>query len=96
MKKLIAKLFGLYTDQDLGCHRKEVYDQARSDSRKFYQKVLDTAHRDGYMPPNCDLKLPKQSLKITNTETNELIAEDGKWKRIPSDGEKVTVSYKHD
>ena len=38
--------------------------------------------------------MPKQSLVITNQETSEVIAEQGKWQRLPSDGEKVVISYK--
>ena len=96
MRKLIAKLFGLVAKE---CRDFEVYAarvETTTQRRDYYQQVLDSMHRNGTLPPNCDLKLPKASLRIVNTETGIVLAENGKWLKLPDDGEPVTISYKHD
>ncbi len=47
------------------------------------------------MTKNEELKLPKAILVLFNQETGEIIAENGRWNRIPSDGEKLVAEYKN-
>ena len=98
MKTLIARIFGLYTKAD----RQRRDDQIREERRDYYQKVLDNLHRTGSLMPNCDLKMPKATLVMSKMEltgegrlisTGEVIAADGRWKRLPADGEIVKVTY---
>lgn len=98
MKKLIAKLLGLYTGEERIKWGLETGEEVARARREYYQKVLDELQRNGTLPPNCDLKLAKQSMKITNQETGEVIAEGGKWKRLPLDGEPVSavITYTHE
>jgi len=94
MRKLIAKLFGLYTKQDHYLYVEIARQETEIQRRRYYQQVLDHLQRNGTLPTNCDLVIPKQSLIITNPETKEVIAHDGKWKRLPMDGEPVVITYK--
>lgn len=142
MKKLIAKIFGLYTRADL--EKRDV--GVRAERAKYYQTVLDHLHQSGTLLPNCDLKMPKATLVMTKMETDdgfrvflgfitpffekagwkweddgsvfklsdengkesrviryreigplihqgEIVAADGKWKRLPADGEMVKITY---
>jgi len=40
------------------------------------------------------LRLPKASMFIEDLETGEIIAEDGRWKKLPADNTKVVIKYK--
>ena len=94
MKKFIAKLMGLKTQEEYNKVLEHTREEVTEQRRSYYNKVLDQMHRDGTLPPNCDLMLPKASVIVTNTETGEVVAEDGKWKKLPEDGLKVTISYR--
>ena len=93
MKNIIAKIFGLITPEKLQAEIDQVHKILLKNRREFYQSVLEHLHRNGTLPPNCDLKMPKESLRIVS-EKGEVLAEDGKWKRLPNDGEPVTITYK--
>lgn len=90
MKKLLAKLLGLHTDEDLNI----VHEAIAHDKKEYYEKVLKQLHHNGTIPPNCDINMPKQNLLLKNAETDEIVAENGKWKRLPGDGELLKVKYK--
>jgi len=94
MKKLIAKLLGLFESKEVQELVRLKAELVTLDRKDYYQKVLDHLQRNGTLPTNCDLVIPKQSLIITNPETKEVIAHDGKWKRLPMDGEPVVITYK--
>lgn len=88
----IARIFGLYTKSDIAIERMNTATQ----KREYYQKVIDELHRNGTIPPQCDLKMPKQILRLVNAEDpNDIVAADGRWKRLPRDGEIVRVTYQH-
>ncbi len=93
MKRFIAWIFGLITKEQLIQARLEIEQIVVTSRRIYYQKVLNELRHNGSLPPNCDLVMPKERLRIVNTETNDIVAEGGKWKRQPADGEKVTISY---
>ncbi len=40
------------------------------------------------------LKMPKAILVILNNETGEIIAENGRWNRLPMDNEVLRAEYK--
>lgn len=57
----------------------------------------------GTEPQLADLKIPKHSLIIYSNggknenlplEEKEIVAVDGKWRRIPMDGEPLIAKYK--
>lgn len=89
MKQLIAKLCGLFTLADI----QRFGNKTAEEKKRYYQKVLDELHRNGSLPANCDLKLPKATLRITNAEKGDVLAEGGQWKRLPNDGEVVKITY---
>lgn len=96
IRKIIKKLFGLYTETEMR------YIQAFARNEKgvaeYYQKVVNEMARTGTLPPNCDLKLPKKSMIILvmgedDNVKGEVIAKDGRWLRLPMDREKVIIRY---
>lgn len=89
MKHLIAWLFGLYTIRDI--HERE--DAVRRERMKYYQTVLKHLHANGTLPPNCDLLMPKATLRLENAEKGTVVAEGGMWKHLPADGEILRVKY---
>ncbi|KKN24243.1 hypothetical protein LCGC14_0896880 [marine sediment metagenome] len=94
-KKIIAKIFGLHTKKDI----KRITNEVIESRRKYYTKVLEQLQVNGSLPPNCDLKMPKQRLKITRVSEkgeDEVIAEKGRWNRLPMDNEIVIITYEHD
>ena len=93
MKTLIAWIFGLYTSHQMSENTRRVRQDQSEKSRVYYQKVVDEMHRNGTLPPNVNLRLPKASVVVTD-EKGEIVAEDGEWKRLPNDGEPLTISYK--
>lgn len=94
MKNIIAKLLGLKTREQADNQETKARADVTEQRRVYYTRVLEELQRNGTLPPNCDLKMPKQSLVIKNQETEELLASDGKWQRLPSDGEKCVITYK--
>ena len=91
MKHIIAWIFGLYTAR----HIEEREAAVRRERMKYYQKVLQHMHHNGTLPPNCDLVMPKASLRLENAEKGTVIAEQGRWKQLPADGEIIRVKYTH-
>jgi hypothetical protein len=67
---------------------------ARSAKKIYYESVLKQLHQNGTIPPNCDIKMPKLNVILHNAETEEVVAENGKWQRLPADGEVLKVGYK--
>ena len=55
--------------------------------KEAMQKLIDSAHSYG-----IDLKIPKLRCVIKN-ESGEIVAEKGKWNRLPMDNEPLTVTY---
>ncbi len=93
MKKLLAKWLGLYTREDVE-DEKEITELNK---RRYYENVLKQLHHNGTIPPNCDIRMPKLNVKlyrIDEPNEGEIIAENGKWKRLPMDGEVLKVGYK--
>ncbi len=93
MRKIIAKLFNLYTLEEI---QKAV--KSHEYLQNYYQKVVKEMARTGTIPLNCDLKLPKKSMVIMKMEElegdkGEVIAKDGRWIRLPNDREKVIIRY---
>lgn len=92
MSNLIARVFGLHTEREM----RESCERVATERRAYYEKVIDYLHKNGSLPPNCDLKLPKARLRITNAQTGEVRAENGQWKELPMDNEIVQITYAKD
>lgn len=67
-------------------------ENARSERRAYYQRVLEHLHANGTLPPNCDLKMPKATLTLFDPK-GEIVAMDGVWKRLPLDNEILRVKH---
>jgi len=85
MKSLIARIFGLYTPVQVEAEREKVAEE----KRKFYKKTtLELQKR------LVGLQIPKNTMVVRNLDTEEIIAQDGVWTRVPNDKEKVVITYK--
>lgn len=90
-------MFGirLTTDKEIQKLLSSVRNVTREERRKYYESVLKYMMINGTLPPECDLKLPKATMLIMGEEGSEVIAKDGKWLRLPLDGEPVKITYLH-
>lgn len=52
--------------------------------------LINEAVQESY---NHRLRLPKESLVILNVETKEIVAANGRWARLPMDGEPLQSLY---
>lgn len=93
MSYLLARILGLYTkgyvEARIASEKERIY-QSR---KKYYQEALKTLAKSGKLPPNVDLQLPKKNVLLKNIETGEIVAENGKWLRLPNDNEPLQVVY---
>lgn len=94
MRKIIAKLFNLYTQEQA----EKMVEPKVVEIREYHQKVIKEMARTGTIPQECDLKLPKKSMVIMKMEEvdsvqGEIIAKEGRWLRLPNDREKVIIRY---
>lgn len=92
MRKFILKLLG-GVDRNESIRERVTYAEGKKDQiRKFYLDVIDKLQATGEIPPHLSLLIPKKSIIITD-EHGEVIASNGTWKKLPSDGVRVTISY---
>ena len=94
MRKIIAKIFKLWTREEAQDTLDKACRKIAEAKRVYYTEVIDSLIKNGTLPLNCDLKLPKASIELTNAETKERVAGEGRWVRLPNDGETLKVTYK--
>lgn len=83
---------GLRTNREFKIAMERAKAETRVERMKYYEQVLVHLQRSGSLPPNCDLKLPKLNVVLTN-EKGEVVAGEGRWARQPMDGEVLKVTY---
>lgn len=84
----IASKRGMYTAQQV----EAIKERIRQERTAYYQRVLHELHLNGTLPPNTGLKMPKQTLTLFDPK-GEVVADDGKWKRLPQDNEILRAHY---
>lgn len=68
----------------------DVRENTRNERKKYYQRVLESLHANGTLPPNCDLKMPKASITLYDAKGG-VVAQGGRWERLPLDNELLRV-----